>query len=176
MKLLPMTDLPTEYNISVRSISRRSSSLILLLSFIFLFFGCSAGSSASSSFSQTGETVPPGHCRVRAEVLRIDSTLHGRSESDPCSKAPCVAWILVKEVIAHGSGTNQIGAGDTLQARFAFTLSPTSKNEFPTLRNQLPGLSVGSIFTADVQPTPPHLHAEHGSKLFMIYGYRKLKR
>ena len=176
MTLLTMTDIPTEYNISVRSIFRRSSSIILLLSFIFLFFGCSAGSSASNSFPQKVETVPPGHCRVRAEVVRIDPTLHGRSENDPCSKAPCVAWILVKNVIAHGSGTDQIGAGDTLQARFAFTLSPTSNEEFPTLKNQLPGLSVGSIFVADVQLTPPHLHAEHGSKLYMIYGYRKLKR
>lgn len=123
---------------------------------------------------QTGENVPPGHCRVLAEVVKIDSTLHGQSANAPCSKAPCVAWIVVRRVIAHGSGTDRIGSGDTLRTRFAFTLNPTSKQEFPTLNEQLPGLTVGSRFTADIQAVSQGPYAGHKGEVYMIYGYRKL--
>ena len=149
---------------------------VLLLSFALLFVGCAAGNNAHTIARQAGEKVPPGHCRVVAEVLRIDSTLHANSGNGPCSKAPCVGWVLVRSVIAHGSGTDQIGPGDTLHTRFAFTLNPTSKKEFPSLNHQLPGLSVGSLFTADIQAMPLHLHSMRKGDVYIVYGYRKLER
>lgn len=152
-----------------------TTSQVKLIPFALLFIGCAAGNNAATLSRQAGEKVPPGHCRVIAEVVRIDSTFLENSGNGPCSKAPCTAWILVRSVIAHGSGTDQIGPGDTLQTRFAFTLAPTSKKEFPGLNTQLPGLSVGSVFTADIQAMPPHLHTAHRGEVYMVYGYRKLE-
>ena len=125
----------------------------------FLMLGCAGTRQTQVTTRIDREDVPPGHCRIFAEVIKIDTTLRSGRTGGPCSEAPCLAWIVVKNVIAHGSGTDQIGSGGTLDTQFAYTLSPTTNDKFPALNKQLPGLSVGSGFIADIQSLPQKLHS-----------------
>ena len=150
---------------------------LISISLIFFFSaaGCVSSKNISSGKMEAGQNIPPGQCRVEAQVIRIDSTLSGVG-SDPCSKAPCIAWIKIKNVIGYGAGGGALNSGDTLKAKFAFTLAPTTKETFPTLNENLPGLTKGSSFTADIQLLPSNPLSKDKGKVFLIYGYKKMVR
>ena len=148
--------------------------VMLLFITVILFIGIS-GCSSNKKIINEKAVIPPGVCRINAEVIKIDSTLLGGISNDPCAKAPCVAWIKVKNIIGYGAGSATVKKGDTLKTKFAFTLNPTTKETFPTLKEQLPGLSEGSSFVADIQLLPSDPSSMKKEKLYLVYGYKKTK-
>ena len=152
---------------------------VTLLSISLIFFlsaaGCVSSKKISAGKTEAVQSIPPGQCRVEAQVVKIDSALFGIS-SDPCSKAPCIALIKITSIIGYGAGSGSLNIGDTVKAKFAFTLAPTTKETFPTLNENLPGLTEGSSFTADIQLLPSNPLSKDKEKVFLIYGYKKMVR
>jgi|GEM_PF-6157833 len=95
----------------------------------------------------------PNSFRVLATVVSIDPVGSGAPHSGsggPCAKVPCVATVRVDSVISDGMGSAvPLSIGESVKVRFAYTLSPT-REVLPNLKQQLPGLSVGSRFEADM--------------------------
>jgi hypothetical protein len=113
--------------------------------------------------------VPPNHCRIVGKILQIDSTLLP-DKTSPCGKAPCRAVVKITQVLGYGSSFgNPLADGQEISAMFAFTLAPTTKDLFPNIDKRLPGLSVGSVFTADVQS----LEQFGGGTAYQIFNYWK---
>ena len=139
-----------------------------------LLAGCSSSKTATQNDTALAKGIPPGQCRIMADVIKIDTTFSGNSENDPCSKAPCTAWIKVKKIIGYGAGSVGLNSGDTLKAKFAFTLNPTDQKTFPTLKVNYPGLNEGSSFEADVQLMPSNPSAAQKEKVYIVYGYKKI--
>ena len=151
---------------------------IVLFIFTVLFvglLGCASNKKITNSNLISDRRIAPGECRVNAEIVKIDSALIGNSGKDPCSKAPCIAWIKINNIIGYGAGSAELKRGDTLKTKFSFTLSPTSKETFPTLEEQLPGLSEGSSFIADIQPIPTGFSGNTKERLFLVNTYYKTK-
>ena len=146
--------------------------VMLLFLTVILYIGIS-GCSSNKKIINEKTVIPPGVCRIKAEVVKIDSTLLGGTNNDPCSKAPCIAWIKVKNIIGYGAGSATVKNNDILKTKFAFTLSPTTKELFPTLKEQLPGLAVGSLFVADIQLLPNILSGAKKEKIYLVYSYKK---
>lgn len=113
--------------------------------------------------------VNPGEVRAVSTVLRIDSTRAVRS-GDPCATYPCHAVIRIDSVLAYGSGfPRPLSAGESLRARFAFTLAP-SNVAMPEIAKPLPGLEVGDTFMADLR-THPKPGPDPGGPSFVVYDY-----
>lgn len=112
--------------------------------------------------------IAPNTCKVVATVEAIDKMLKGTNEKDPCGKAPCTATIRIDSVIGYGSAfPKTFSAGGRLQARFAFTLSAT-KETMPDVKPALPGLRVGSKFTAAINASVAMGNSEPS---YTIYSY-----
>ncbi len=137
--------------------------------------GCASNKEITNESSISDRRIPPGECRVDAEIVKIDSTLLGNASNDPCSKAPCIAWIKINKVIGYGAGSASLKRGDTLKTKFSFTLNPTTKETFPTLNEQLPGLNEGSSFLADIQLLPSDLSGMKKESLYLVNSYNKTK-
>ncbi len=145
--------------------------ILVMFFFSLLLAGCSA-SSTTKEESYSAKNIPPGQCRLVASVVKIDTVLSSINEKDPCSKAPCNAWILVKKIIGYGAGSVGINVGDTLRTKFAFTLDSTNQKTFPSLKENLPGLKEGSVFEADVQLIPSNPTDKNKLKVYLVYGYK----
>lgn len=149
----------------------------LLLALVIVFLvgttGCVSSKETANENELQNQNVAPGQCRILAQVLKIDSVLPTNSSNDPCAKAPCTASVKIKNIIENraGSGLNN---GDTLKTKFAFTLNPTNKESFPTLNENLPGLTEGSTFEADIQLLPSNSSSKTKEKVYLIYGYKKI--
>ncbi len=137
--------------------------------------GCASTKKITNANLISNQKIAPGECRVNAEIVKIDSALIGNPGNDPCSKAPCIAWIKINNIIGYGAGSAELKRGDTLKTKFSFTLSPTSKETFPTLNEQLPGLKEGSSFIADIQPIPTGFSDKTKERLFLVNTYYKTK-
>ncbi len=145
---------------------------VLILVSIFLM-GCSSTKTQIQSNDSSSKNISPGEIRTIAQVIKIDTTLSG-GPSDPCSKAPCTAWIKIEKIVGYGAGSSTLNEGDTLKTKFAFTLAPTNKESFPTLKKSLPGLKVGSSFQADIQLMPSYNALKEKQRLYLIYTYTNL--
>ena len=143
--------------------------------FSLFLMSCSSTRQSTQEPNYSIKNIPPGQCRIVASVIKIDSTLSVGNKNDPCSKAPCTAWIKVKNIVGYGAGSAALSPSDTLKAKFAFTLNPTTKKNFPTLKEKLPGLEQGSSFIADVQLLPSIQANNKKEKVFLIYSYTKIK-
>lgn len=146
-------------------------------------FGCAAQQQQASrgeenaSLSQhrvvsdRPSTVAPGRCRIVGTLVAVDSTLE---QSGPCSKAPCRGTVRVDSVLGYGSAFgNPLAPGNAISVHFAFTLSFTSEELFPTMTQRLPGLAVGSKFQADVESRLTPAPGQEGGS-YVIQGYQKL--
>jgi len=113
--------------------------------------------------------VNPGEVRAVSTVVRIDSTRAVRS-GDPCATYPCFAVIRIDSVLGYGSGfPRPLSAGESLRARFAFTLAP-SNVAMPDIAKPLPGLEEGDTFLADLRahPTPG---GDAADPTLVVYDY-----
>ncbi len=152
--------------------------VVLLIIISLISFSCSASKQETSSTQETkGGTgtiafptpLAPNTCRFIGTVVEIASKRTDADPNDPCSKAPCFATVQIDSVIGYGSAfPTSLGAGATLRARFAHTLSPT-KDVMPELTPALPGLQAGSRFKADVIASP----VLGGEVSFTIYAYER---
>ena len=147
--------------------------MVLAVVSIFSTTGCVSSKEIASEKELYNQNVPPGQCRILAQVLKIDSILPTNNGNDPCSKAPCTALVKIKNLIENRAGS-VLNNGDTLKTKFAFTLNPTNKETFPTLNESLPGLTEGSTFEADIQLLPTNPSSTTKEKVYLIYGYKKI--
>ncbi|MCL5030911.1 MAG: hypothetical protein M1480_18035 [Bacteroidetes bacterium] len=147
---------------------------VIALIFFAGITGCVSNKKIVTEKSVFEQNIPPGQCRVEAQVMKIDSLLSGNSGNDPCSKSPCIAWIKIKNIIGYGAGSSTLNIGDTLKTKFAFTLAPTTKEIFPKLIENLPGLTEGSSFEADIQLLPSNPSSKNKEKIYLIYGYERI--
>ncbi len=92
------------------------------------------------------DTIPPGHAQITGRIIEIDPISDNGSSSGPCSKAPCTAKVKI-ESIKYGAGFPVLSSQE-VKIRFAFTLSPTTKDLFPNMEESYPGLKVGDDFSA----------------------------
>ncbi len=141
---------------------------------LVLIAACSQGSHFSKIGTTGSSSIPPGYCRIKGTIFRIDSTLD-TNDNSPCSKAPCIALVRVDSVLGYGAGFGSINTGAEINLKFAFTLGPTTKELFPNLSDRLPGLDLSSSFIADIKRINSinNTGAEN-KKIFLVYGYTKL--
>ncbi len=124
----------------------------------------------TSQTSLSAEQIPPSQCRIRATILSIDSTLISSDTSNPCSRLPCRANIRVDSVLGYGAGFDRpLAPGESILVTFAFTLSPA---KLDSQKDSLPGLQVGSIFTANLLGGSPSPAANQQDQSFLIYSYQ----
>jgi hypothetical protein len=124
----------------------------------------------TSQTLSSAEQIPPSQCRIRATVVSIDSTLSSSDTSNPCSRFPCSAKIRVDSVLGYGAGFDRpLAPGETIPVTFAFTLKPITLS---SLKETLPGLQIGSSFTADLQGGSPSPAAKETEQSFVIYSYQ----
>ena len=129
-------------SISINSIT------IALIFFFFLqiFLGCSQTPQYKSSLS---ESINPNSCRIIGVVEAIEDF---KDTSGPCSTQPCVATVKINSIISRGMGfTEVLSSNDIINLKFEFTLSPTSEEMFPKLKNKFPGLKIGDKFKGDIE-------------------------
>lgn len=145
----------------------RTSCALILISLVGLASACSA--SKDEEILRSMGDVNPGEARVAGTVLHIDTTRSSRA-SDPCAHHPCTATIAVDSVLEYGSGfPRPLSAGEHINVRFAFTLSPTEE-AMPGLEKAYGGLEEGVSFWADFRARPmPSPEGESSS--FVIYDY-----
>lgn len=113
---------------------------------IFLNVSCNSVDNIKSTLPSK---INPNSARIYGTIINIEDI----SESTgPCSKYPCVAIIIVNNVLETGFSSNSsLTKNDTLKVKFEFTLSKTSKELLPELNYDLPGLKVGDSFICDIE-------------------------
>ncbi len=139
--------------------------LIAFLTLIFLivgFTGCRShkqSSKAEKAQKQSNDSlkaipqatapVPVNECRIAGTIIEIDSTL-STDDKSPCSRAVCNAVVKIDRVLGYGSGfTKVLAPGQTIPVHFNFTLAPSQK-VLPKANVDLPGLTTGSTFVANL--------------------------
>ena len=119
----------------------------------------------------TGKRIAPNHSRIIGTIVSIDETLFSTDPSDPYSKYPCRAVVRIDSVLGYGSAfTKPLAVGTEIPIFFKFTLSPT-KDLFPNMTQEYPGLSVNSTFLADVEAAEVPEPGKRSSIVYTIYGY-----
>ena len=133
--------------------------------------------SACSSAPEIGTTLPakiaPNSSRINGTIINIEEI---EDSSGPCSIQPCVANVKINNVIGAGFGfKTPLIKGKTIKIKFAFTLSETSKELFPTLNYILPGLKIGDNFTGDVEKIDViQLDKNSAKSEYRIFNYDKI--
>lgn len=142
--------------------------MAVFAAFLFVFAGSCGRSQDNKHIGAVDGQVDPGQVRIAGTVAGIETSRANRS-GDPCNTHPCYATIRIDSVLGYGSGfPHAISAGDSLRARFAFTLAP-SDVAVPDLSEPLSGLNEGEAFVADLraQPAP----GAGGEPTFVVYRY-----
>ena len=93
----------------------------------------------------------PKNSRVIAKVVAIqNSSPEDIQMNSFCEAHPCMAKIEFMAMTHHGANFHrQYNEGDTIEARFVFTLDATD-DIFPELNQPLPGLTKGDFFEAEL--------------------------
>lgn len=101
--------------------------------------------------SPVQDLIPPNTCRARATIIAIDTSFTHGSPTDPCSKFHCRGTVRIDAVQGYGSSfVRPLSVGETVPMTFVYTLAPT-RNVYPEMKPELPGLSLGSSFVADIE-------------------------
>lgn len=116
------------------------------------------------------DQIPAAHCRISGTVVAIDEQLASKSNTDPCSKAPCMATISVDSVYGFGPGfSGSVSVGMTIEVTFPFTLGSTELLDIKTEKH-LPGLEKDDRFMADMESR----QVFGGATSYIIFTYDKL--
>ncbi len=154
---------------------------ITILLYIILLAGCAGnknltgknnGSSNIQASNTYSEKIAPGQCRIVGTIISVDSTLDKYSPKDPCSIHPCKAVVSVDSIIGYGSSFPPLQKGSSINIYFYFTLGPTTKDLFPSLKEFYPGLKPGDSFTGNIVAVNT-MNSDSKKKEYAIYGYRK---
>lgn len=132
----------TNKNIPINSITI----VLLLFLFLQLFFGCSQTPQYKSSLS---ESINPNNCRIIGTIEAIEEY---KDNNGPCATQPCIATVKISSVISRGMGfTETLSANDTINLKFEYTLNQTSKDNFPKIKVNFPGLKIREMFKGDIE-------------------------
>ncbi|MDA3859881.1 MAG: hypothetical protein PF445_01515 [Melioribacteraceae bacterium] len=113
---------------------------------LFLFSSCSSTPEIETTLPSK---IATNICRISGTIVNIDEA---KKSSGPCSIHPCVASVEINNVIETGFGfSTPLIKGNKIKVTFAYTLSETSKELFPTLNYTLPGLKIGDSFIGDIE-------------------------
>ena len=144
--------------------------LLSLIPILFLSF-CSSNKEIENT---NKERVLPNNLRIIGTIEQIAplSTKPGL-----CSTYPCTAFVKIEKVVERGLNFNTpVVKSDVIKIRFEFTLEKTSKELFPELNNQLPGLKVGDTFIADVEEIKNiQLNKNYDKFEYKIFTYKIIK-
>ncbi len=139
--------------------------------------------SALISCSSTNEkhvvksNFPPGVCKIVGEIVSINKDKLSDNKNSPCSKQPCWAEVKIVSIEGCGAGGPIVGKKDTLTINFAFTLGKTTKEFFPNLDERLPGLEIGSQFSALLSKlTKLNFSSDKREDLYKVYTYKKVSQ
>lgn len=142
---------------------------LVLFSILIFLIGCTN----KENNKIRDKVIPPDHCRIIAEIISIDSTLTSTRSSDPCSKAPCKANLVIKSVVGYGSnfGTT-LSTGDKLEVVFVYTTARSSP-ELSSNGKYYEGVNTGSRILADLRSRTKLKSADTE---FFIYGYEVIEQ
>ncbi len=146
--------------------SIKSISAILSFTFLLLSFQCS---SPKENKTLNKSNVSPGTAQIVGTITEIEPVSDSSGSSGPCSKAPCIALVKVSSA-KYGAAFPQLVMGKEIRVKFLFTLEKTTKELFPNMEEQYPGLKVGDQFSAIVSVTQT---VDKSEPHFRIFGYEK---
>ena len=111
--------------------------------------------------------IAPGTAQIVGTIIEIEPLSNDTNLSDPCSKAPCIALVRVTSA-RYGSAFPQLTIGKEIRVKFRYTVEKTTKELFPYLNEEYPGLQVGDEFTAIVSTIKS---IDKTAPIFQINGY-----
>ena len=111
--------------------------------------------------------IPPGHAQIVGVVSKIEPVSDDANLTGPCSKAPCIALVKVNSAV-YGASFPLLVMNENIKVKFNFTLNKTTKDLFPNMKEEYPGLNEGQEFTALVS----HVETmDENAPQFQIYAY-----
>ena len=119
---------------------------ILALTASIILINCSSTKEKKTIIESN---IPPGQAKIVGIISEIELVPDNSAPGDPCSNVPCVALVKVTSA-TYGAGFPQLAMGKTIRVKFLYTLGKTSKELFPNLKEEYPGLKAGQEFTAMV--------------------------
>jgi len=137
---------------------------IMALTLSILLFSCS---SPKENKTLSKSDISPGTAKIVGTITEIEPVSDTGNLTGPCSKAPCIALVKVSSAV-YGAAFPQIATGKEVRIKFLFTLEKTTKDLFPNMEEEYPGLKVGDEFTAVVA----HIeNIDETAPIFQVYGY-----
>jgi len=137
---------------------------IMALTLSILLFSCS---SPKENKTLKESDVSPGTAKIVGTITEIEPVSDTGNLSGPCSKAPCIGLVKVSSAV-YGAAFPQIAMGNEVRIKFLFTLEKTTKDLFPNMEEEYPGLKVGDEFTAVVAHVE---NIDETAPIFQVYGY-----
>ncbi len=123
----------------------------------------------SSGTEQSMSPIPPQHSAIVGRIVSISA--RRLNQPIPCTIAPCVAIVRLESLRAGMNFPDDILPDEEYTITFSCTLAPTTKEMFPDVATQLPGLQVGARFKALLRYEPGF---GGGARNFVIDRYEKL--
>ena len=137
---------------------------ILVLSLIVLSVNCS---STKENKKLILSDISPGTAEIVGTITEIEPISSNSDITGPCSKARCIALVKVSSA-RYGAAFPPLVMGKEIRIKFRFTLEKTTKELFPNMEEEYPGLKVGDEFTAIVSTI---VSVDDTAPKFQINGY-----
>jgi hypothetical protein len=158
---------------TLRAITVRSS-IILLPAALSLLLSCSSSRHDPPATRQPADSasvpsplgaltqIAPGHCRVIATLLSVDTVRSAESGDQPAIGAPAVALVRVDSVLGYGAGfLNPIASGQRITVRFDPPQAGT-------------GVSLGEQFRADLEEPGETVLGPGGRPPFRVSSLQRM--
>lgn len=148
-------------------------SIFFLSSFFFLILIFVSCTSTKDPQTTLPSKIAPNNSRISGTIISVEMI---DGASGPCALHPCLAKVKINNIIGSGfSFRTPLTKGETIKIKFAFTLSETSKEFFPTLEKSFPGLKVDDKFIGDIEKIELlQLGSENTRFEYKIYNYDKI--
>ena len=140
---------------------------VLISTTSILLFNCT---SPKENKTLSDSDISPSTAKIVGTITAIEPVTDSGNLSGPCAFAPCIALVKVSSA-RYGSAFPQLVMGKEIRIKFLFTLEKTTKELFPNMKEEYPGLEVGDKFTAVVAHK---LSADETAPIFQILGYEKI--
>jgi hypothetical protein len=137
---------------------------ILVFASLVVFQNCS---SEKESTKLNKSDISPGTAEIVGTITEIEPISSNSEMAGPCSKAPCIALVKVSSA-RYGAAFPPLVMGKEIRIKFRFTLEKTTKELFPNMEEEYPGLKVGDEFTAIVSTI---VSVDDTAPKFQINGY-----
>ena len=142
----------------------KSFYMILVLGLIVLSVNCS---STKENKKLILSDISPGTAEIVGTITAIEPISSNSDISGPCSKARCIALVKVTSA-RYGAAFPPLVMGKEIRIKFRFTLEKTTKELFPNMEEEYPGLKVGDEFRAIVSTIQS---IDDTAPKFQINGY-----